>query len=419
MRTSPLRRIALLSTGILLAAFVGAYASPSLFQTGLTISKPGAQPGLIIFAAPDGFVYAVDAAGNVVQKWSSPEPGTTLGYTRPLPNGNLLGRLQPVKGAAAAAGEGYAEASKADSVIEFTQEGKVVWKYVERDRSLHHEQERLPNGDTLLVCAKEVNAPAISKKLLHDDCLIEVDKTGKVVWEWQTADHWTDLDLSASAKAKIMEGPQAQKTRLAVGAPPEVNGFDWGHMNAASVIPEIKGNTDPRFRAGNIIASYRNLNTLAVIDRDSKKIVWTGINMTIGQHNVHFIPDGLPGAGHILVFDNGNNSIDGNPRVTEGRPNSRAVEIDPHTNSEVWEYDAEKSHLPIWTFYSHYISSVQRQPNGNTLICEGSNGRFFEVTRAGEIVWEYVNPFVKGGKNPDSTVYRVAKVPENWLKRKN
>ena len=36
---------------------------------------------------------------------------------------------------------------------------------------------------------------------------------------------------------------------------------------------------------------------------------------------------------------------------------------------------------------------AQRLPNGNTLVCESSYGRFFEVTQEGEIVWEYVNPF--------------------------
>jgi len=36
---------------------------------------------------------------------------------------------------------------------------------------------------------------------------------------------------------------------------------------------------------------------------------------------------------------------------------------------------------------------AQRLPNGNTLITESSFGRFFEVTKQGEIVWEYVNPF--------------------------
>ena len=39
------------------------------------------------------------------------------------------------------------------------------------------------------------------------------------------------------------------------------------------------------------------------------------------------------------------------------------------------------------------MGNAQRLPNGNTLVCESSYGRFFEVTQEGEIVWEYVNPF--------------------------
>jgi hypothetical protein len=39
------------------------------------------------------------------------------------------------------------------------------------------------------------------------------------------------------------------------------------------------------------------------------------------------------------------------------------------------------------------MGSAQRLPNGNTLITEASFGRFFEVTKEGEIVWDYVNPF--------------------------
>jgi hypothetical protein len=55
----------------------------------------------------------------------------------------------------------------------------------------------------------------------------------------------------------------------------------------------------------------------------------------------------------------------------------------------VWKYEAR----PGWDFFSYFISGAQRLPNGNTLICEGMTGRLFEVTREGEIVWQYVNPF--------------------------
>ena len=44
-------------------------------------------------------------------------------------------------------------------------------------------------------------------------------------------------------------------------------------------------------------------------------------------------------------------------------------------------------------FYSPFVSSAQRLPNGNTLITEGSDGRIFEVTRNHELVWEYISPY--------------------------
>jgi|GEM_PF-713911 len=59
-----------------------------------------------------------------------------------------------------------------------------------------------------------------------------------------------------------------------------------------------------------------------------------------------------------------------------------------------WTY----SEGPDGSFFSPIVSSVQRLPNGNTLIGEGSTGRALEVTPAGEIVWEYVNP-VDAGDN--------------------
>jgi hypothetical protein len=36
-------------------------------------------------------------------------------------------------------------------------------------------------------------------------------------------------------------------------------------------------------------------------------------------------------------------------------------------------------------------------PNGNTLVCAGVIGHLFEVTPAGETVWQYMNPMVRGG----------------------
>jgi hypothetical protein len=60
-------------------------------------------------------------------------------------------------------------------------------------------------------------------------------------------------------------------------------------------------------------------------------------------------------------------------------------------------------------------------PNGNTLINEGQFGRFFEVTPAGEVVWEYVNPYfgpanVAPGKQMNN-VFRIYRYTEDEVAR--
>ena len=86
-------------------------------------------------------------------------------------------------------------------------------------------------------------------------------------------------------------------------------------------------------------------------------------------------------------------------------PYSRVIELDPKSGETVWHYKGS----PIWTFFSPNISGAQRFDNGNTLICEGQMGRAFEVTQAGEIVWEYVCPYFADyeGRGPANSMFRV------------
>ena len=61
-----------------------------------------------------------------------------------------------------------------------------------------------------------------------------------------------------------------------------------------------------------------------------------------------------------------------------------------------------------------FISGMQRLPNGNTLITEGSDGRVFEVTKDHELVWEFISPYW-GQKLPMNMVYRAYRVPYEWV----
>jgi hypothetical protein len=104
------------------------------------------------------------------------------------------------------------------------------------------------------------------------------------------------------------------------------------------------------------------------------------------------------------------------PQVLDDVP----YEVDPQ-GKIVWEYTAVDSRQTQWSFYSAFISSARRLPNGNTLVDEGMNGRVFHVTPQGEIVWEYVSPFygdsLVGGSGRTvrtNWVYRAQPVPYDW-----
>ncbi len=162
------------------------------------------------------------------------------------------------------------------------------------------------------------------------------------------------------------------------------------HTNTVQAIPKNKWYNagDERFKPDNIMISPRSLDTIYIIDKDTKKVVWsyTGDYMggLSGQHEPHMIKKGLPGEGNILIFDNG-----ASPYKDLGHAGcSYVLEINPVTKEIVWKYENGEQ------FHSCYTSSSQRLANGNTLINETTGRRVFEVTTEGEIVWEYV--YAKG-----------------------
>ncbi len=206
-------------------------------------------------------------------------------------------------------------------------------------------------------------------------------------------------------------------------------------MNAASYVGPNKWYDagDERFRPDNVLISSRNASIMAIIDRATGNFAWRmgpdyretkalrALGQIVGQHNPHLVPKQLPGAGNLLVFDNGGAAGygDGNPVAPNGtdavaRIDSRVLEINPVTFEKVWEYSVAGQER--FLFASHYVSSVQRLPNGNTLIDEGADGRMFEVMPSKDIVWEYVNPYfsVENG-NRTNRVYRSQRVPYDWV----
>ena len=290
------------------------------------------------------------------------------------------------------------------------------------------------SGNTLILAHKNVHVPAISDKMLLDDVIYEVDWDGDIVWEWKVSDHFEELGFDAIARNLMYRDPNYY-----TGFGNSHIAGDWVHTNSMSVLGPNKWYDagDKRFHPDNIIIDCRDANIILIIEKATGNIVWKigpyfdqtpelrKLGWIIGQHHAHMIPRGLPGEGNILIYDNGGWAgyyapNPGSPTGIRGalRDYSRVLEIDPVTLEIVWQMTPKEAGylmpLDANRFYSPFISGMQRLPNGNTMITEGSHGRIFEVTPEHELVWEYVCPYW-GTALPMNMVYRSYRLPYEWV----
>lgn len=431
-----MKRMVILS--VLLVALAGAssaWAYPSVFPHGTTIYKPDkAYNGYTLFCVDHFGSFLIDMRGNVVREWRN--IGKADHPVKMMPGGHVMG---------ATGKEGRIIGHEDSNDLAIADwDDKIIWSYPKA--GMHHDFERegnpvgyyapglepkLDKGKTMILSNKVVKKPRISDKPLLDDIIYIVDEQGKVIWEWLASDHIEEMGFSIEARTTMYRYPNYVMSRT-----PGMVGGDWIHINTASWLGPNKfyDKGDQRFHPENIIYDGRQTNTTGIIDHKTGKIVWhlgpdyestkelREIGCTVGLHHAHMIPKGLPGEGNILIFDNGGFAGFGapNPTAPYGMNNarrdySRIVELDPVTMKIVWEYDANKAgYRDSMKFYSDYVSSAQRLPNGNTLICEGSVGRLFEVTPKYETVWEYISPYYQAKEN-FNMVYRTYRVPYDYV----
>lgn len=426
------------------AAAPRAGAAPYVYATGVTLCDPArAYPVYILFGAPDGKTHLVDMAGNDVHQWN------WLGFPSKMLDpalnggrrGDLLVQVQQMHGGHAAADGDFNNIFHNKSIGVVDWNGKLLWTYgANRPGGLHqnHDYERLPNGDTLILIAFDRHIPGFKADKTADQAIDEVTPSGKVVWHWDVADHISELGFSPQGLQGLKDGFSIDGS----GAPGRTGFLTLNDMTTVGPNHWFDQG-DSRFAPDNVMINSREANFVAIIDRKSGKIVWhlgpvypdTGkipdgrvANLTLprpvdqmsGEHFPHIIPEGLPGAGDLLVLDNqGNAGIP--PANVEAIDASRVLEIDPVKKEIVWQYNGESSGFALWQFHTEFMGSVQRLPNGNTLIDEAQFGHVFQVTPQGEVVWDYVSPYFGKGKFGGSrmvrsnNLYRVQPIPYAWV----
>ena len=407
----------------------------SVYPTGTTIYEPArAWNGYTVLSPlQTQAVLVIDMNGNVVKRWEGLN-NSAGGPARVLPGGILI-----------SASGARPPNQESLELVQQDFDGKVIWQFSHNEQiktregstiwsaRQHHDWQResLPAGyyspesapvvegtSTLILTHTNRMQPKVADVMLEDDRLVEVSWKGELLWEWVASDHIDELGFAPDARKAIKAAQSFNKAR---------GSFDWLHINSAHYVGPNRwfDQGDMRFAPNNVIISSREASLLAIVGRDGK-IVWRlgpdfseskelrAIRQIIGQHHAHIIPKGLPGAGNLLVFDNGGSSGYGfaSPIAPDGvgafaRSTSRVVEINPVTLELVWSYTNPR-------FFSTNISSAQRLPNGNTLITAGAGGRMFEVTTQGAIVWEYMYPLFSGA-NASNAVYRAYRIPYGWI----
>ncbi|TDX60803.1 arylsulfotransferase ASST [Methylosinus sp. sav-2] len=420
--------------GALAAAAAGASAEPSVYPTGATIYDPArAYNSYVLFAGGDDVTRLVDLTGKVVREWKY--TGQPVSFIDPAlvegARGHIFVTLESEEGRGTDLTPGRAQTRVRKTVGEVDWDGKPVWSFgsaapggVARQ---HHDITRLPNGNTLLLANISYPLPGFAAPQVLDDVAYEANPDGDIVWTWAASDHLDEIGFTAD-ELKLIKGSKNP---------------DYLHVNDLKPVGPNHWHDegDARFAPDNLIFDSRNGNFIAIVDRKTRKIVWTlgphfplvsedgtttsrkvprPVDQISGQHDAQIIPKGLPGAGNLLVFDNQGEA--GYPRASVTYTGgSRVLEIDPVTKQIVWQYTGASSGNPGWTFRSTHISNARRLPNGNTFIDEGQIGRFFQVTPEGEIVWEYLNPYPRRGKDAQTgrptlnySVYRAQPVPYDW-----
>ena len=466
---------------------------PSKCWSGYTLINSNPTSG----TAKNGNNILIDMKGNIVNEWTFPPYGgvgsaNTSGKL--LPGGYLVGSTRGPSGLSV----GALRQLDWNSNVVHTWPGLLVHHDHQREGSscgyaAPYQNFKVFNGKTLTL---EFHYPSAGDAgtidtsgwfpnvPIIDDVVREIAWDGTELFRWEAFRYIGKMKFDDAAKDAMTRGLNVLPGVIdgPPGPPQMTLREDWCHGNAVAWLGWNKWwyqHNDGRFHPENIIMDFRSLNITLIIARHDNRygkwkqgdIVWQigpdystagedgKIGQIIGQHMAHMIPMYMPGEGNILILDNGGTAgygaliqgltaVDGTKLghfPNKQRHFSRVLEINPVTKQIVWEYknpirtkDRNRDGIAAGNerrFYSCIMSGCQRLMNGNTLITEADTGRIFEVTKSGEVVWEFVlswaNPIygnpafgmppnIPGPPAPSarlrkSACYRAYRVPYWWI----
>ena len=371
--------------GFLHKAFVGARAWTREKSTPRPIRQPSIPialgkvqvPGktfdgftLVMAAsmsAPSTQAFLLDMRGDRVHTWSIPfsdvwpDPPHVQGFTKDsrvcffgshlYANGDLLVVFHGLNNEA----NGY-------GLAKLDKDSKVIWKYA---ANIHHDVD--VGEDGAIYAVKHANVTELPRGLDFlpipslVDYLVQLSPDGK------------ELEPPISILEAFQHSPYSSLLSSRIGMPPGTPGFhgldngDILHTNCVRVLKRDLAGKFPMLKAGQVLISVRQLDTIAALDIKKRAVVWAVRGPWRAQHDSQFLDNG-----HLLLFDNLGS--------TRG---SRVLEFDPQSQAISWSYVSEDSP----SFVSSERGMCQRLPNGNTLIVDSEGGKMLEVTHDKKLVW--------------------------------
>jgi hypothetical protein len=365
--------------------------------------------------------YLIDNCGRVVKEWNSNfTPGNAV-YL--LPNGNLL-RAGREDGVSSIVFGGIG------GVIElFDWDGNLIWQYTYNDNNFrqHHDVYPMPNGNVLVLAVTVLTSeeaieagrnPSLVNEVLYNEQIIEIEpiglNEGNIVWEWNVKDHLIqDFDVSKENFGVVKDNPQKIDVNFLNG-----NNFseNWLHINSIQYDEVLD----------QIVVSSRTLSEIWIIDHSTTTVEsasdtgglygkggdilyrWgnpeaykqgtSEDRVLFGQHYPHYVRNtGTVYDDKIIVFNNGFGRDSLYSEVNIFTPPTSSLGVYTYNGAKYGPNSLDYDYSESSKFYSPIVSSAQVLPNNNILICEGGEGRFFEIDENKNIVWEYVNPVISFG----------------------
>ena len=310
--------------------------------------------------------FLLDMEGKEVHRWTAPFskvwPPERQGdrafpdrfvYIREgkvFPNGDLLALY-----------ETPTDTPNGRGLARIDRHGEAIWTY---DAHAHHDVSVCEEGDMYVLSHRLLRFPQLDHPLI-EDLIVHLDENGR---ELETI---SILELLVTSPLVHTE-PNFIDPR-----------GDVTHANTLRVIPREFADHYESIAPGDLMICLRNLNLVLVVNPQRREIVWG----TTGPWYFPHDPEPLAN-GNLLIFDN--------YCMWRSESSSAVIEFDPRSRSTVWSFRGE----PGRRLKSDVRSCQEVLTNGNLLITESDGGRILEVTRAGKVVWEYVNP-IRGGDNSD------------------